>query len=134
MARQVWNNMANTMESTIIFICNLLFERVYCISVLFVSWWVISYSIHDQKLQQIKTHTHNFSFWLFQSICSLHSFITIFWSHNILWYGESEWTRPTKRQVQYYLLVIYGLNEFIVSVSPLSVGRLFHIVITIKKF
>ena len=44
------------------------FEQVYFISVLFVSWWIVSYIIYDRNVLQIITHTHNFMFSFFLPI------------------------------------------------------------------
>ena len=57
-----------------------------------------------------------FSFSLFCLIHSFHISVTIVRSYNILWYNKSKTTRLTQRRVQYFLSIVYGLKEFIVSV------------------
>ena len=67
MLQQGQNNKSNTITTTMKFTCHLRIQQVYFITFLYVSWWVISFLIHNKMVLQIKSYTHN----LFYFICSI---------------------------------------------------------------
>ena len=67
MLQQGQNNKSNTITTTMKCTCNLRIQQVYFITFLYVSWWVISFLIHNKMVLQIKSYTHN----LFYFFCSI---------------------------------------------------------------
>ena len=87
--RQVQNNKANATLRTINVKCYFWFQRVCCMG--FVRQLVGCFIFDSRSKYFTNQNSHSYFFillsWLNQS---LHIFITIIWSHNLLWYSNIE--------------------------------------------